>query len=312
MTLILFILVLGGMIFLHELGHFLAARFFKIPVEEFGFGLPPRLWTFWREKGSLSIDAQEVDIPTNFKLPFDWHEQLHKQVKASADRVNDRLVLRSIEAINPDPVEEEDSSAPLVVDANGKVLGRGLNPLPMAETPKAAPVVVHKGEVKLEGVLSRIDAGTEFTLNWLPIGGFVRARGENDPNVPDGLSAANPWQRLGVFFAGPAMNLLTAIVVYAFALAQMGIPITDKVLVDDVTPDSPAALAGFQAKDLLVKINGQAVTDIAQARTLIRQNMDTNVEFDIERDGRAVTIMAMPLSSRPVDKGALGVLLMRT
>ena len=39
--------------------------------------------------------------------------------------------------------------------------------------------------------------GTKFTLNLLPIGGFVRPKGENDPNIPDGLAAANPWKRLG-------------------------------------------------------------------------------------------------------------------
>src|SRR5258707_13535055 len=50
--------------------------------------------------------------------------------------------------------------------------------------------------------------GTDFTLNWLPIGGFVRPKGENDPNIPGGLAASSPWTRLGVLFAGPTMNLL--------------------------------------------------------------------------------------------------------
>src|SRR5512147_624259 len=50
--------------------------------------------------------------------------------------------------------------------------------------------------------------GTEFTLNWIPLGGFVRPKGENDPSVPGGLAASSPWTRLGVLFAGPTMNLL--------------------------------------------------------------------------------------------------------
>src|SRR3972149_2861686 len=55
--------------------------------------------------------------------------------------------------------------------------------------------------------------GTDFTLNWLPLGGFVRPKGENDPNVVGGLAAASPWVRLGVLFAGPLMNLLAGVLV---------------------------------------------------------------------------------------------------
>ena len=49
--------------------------------------------------------------------------------------------------------------------------------------------------------------GTEFTLNWLPLGGFVRPKGENDPNIPGELAASSPWTRLAVLFAGPTVNL---------------------------------------------------------------------------------------------------------
>ena len=54
--------------------------------------------------------------------------------------------------------------------------------------------------------------GTMYSLNWLPLGGFVRPKGENDPTVPGGLAAASPWVRLGVLFAGPAMNLLVGVI----------------------------------------------------------------------------------------------------
>ena len=41
--------------------------------------------------------------------------------------------------------------------------------------------------------------GTVFSLNWIPLGGFVRPKGENDPSVPGGLAAASPWVRLVVW-----------------------------------------------------------------------------------------------------------------
>ena len=52
--------------------------------------------------------------------------------------------------------------------------------------------------------------GTKFTLNWLPFGGFVRPKGENDPSIAGGMAAASPWKRIAVLLAGPTMNLLTA------------------------------------------------------------------------------------------------------
>ncbi len=199
MTLLIVIIVFGGMVFIHEFGHFLAARLFKIEVEEFGFGLPPKILTL-----------------------FKWQ-------------------------------------------------------------------------------------GTEFTLNALPIGGFVRPKGENDPNVMDGLAAANPWKRLGVLFAGPMMNLVTAIVVTSIIIAMTGVGVEGKVLIENVSDASPAQAAGIHANDILLSVNGQSVTTLDAARNLIRDAIDTPVTFDLERNGQKVKLVATPLSSRPKDQGALGV-----
>ena len=56
-TLIIFLLALGGMIFVHEFGHFIAARWAGIEVEEFGFGFPPRAFGFWRAKGFILLSV---------------------------------------------------------------------------------------------------------------------------------------------------------------------------------------------------------------------------------------------------------------
>ena len=77
---------------------------------------------------------------------------------------------------------------------------------------------------------------TDFTLNWLPLGGFVRPKGENDPTVPGGLAAASPWRRLFVLVSGPGMNLLTAVVIYAIIFSRVGVPDTSRVLVASVSP----------------------------------------------------------------------------
>jgi regulator of sigma E protease len=193
------VIVFGGMVFLHEFGHFVAARMCKIEVEEFGFGFPPKVVTL-----------------------FKWQ-------------------------------------------------------------------------------------GTEFTLNALPIGGFVRPKGENDPNVLDGLAAANPWKRLGVLFAGPLMNLLTAIVVTSIIIAQTGVGVPGKVLIESVSDNSPAQQAGIRANDTLLTVAGKPVSTLDEAKTLIRAGIDQPLEMTLERDGKPLAVTATPLSSRPAAQGALGV-----
>ncbi|TFH34521.1 MAG: RIP metalloprotease, partial [Anaerolineales bacterium] len=59
--------------------------------------------------------------------------------------------------------------------------------------------------------------GTRYTLNWIPLGGFVRTAGEDDPDVPDGLAASSKITRTLVLLAGPAANVILAF--FAFLVA---------------------------------------------------------------------------------------------
>ena len=60
MNILLFVLVFAGVILIHELGHYLLALFFKIEVEEFGFGLPPRAFRFWRRAGYFILNEKRT------------------------------------------------------------------------------------------------------------------------------------------------------------------------------------------------------------------------------------------------------------
>jgi regulator of sigma E protease len=183
-------------------------------------------------------------------------------------------------------------------------------PAEQAQPEPVKPVrVMQRGAVELQGSLTSIDTGTELTLNALPLGGFVRPRGENDPDVPDGLAAANPWKRLGVLFAGPLMNLITAVIVLTIVIAQSGISVPGTIKIAEVTGGSPAALAGLQNDDIIKSINGTKVSDVDATRVLIRANLDKPITLLIQRNGQQLTISATPLSSRSADQGALGVAL---
>ncbi len=149
--------------------------------------------------------------------------------------------------------------------------------------------------------------GTEFTIHALPLGGFIRPKGENDPNVPGGLASANPWKRLVVLFAGPLMNLITAVIVFAYIVSSQGMPVSGKIKIDLVAKNSPAQQAGLQEGDILLAINNEPVSEIEPAILLIRNNLDTSVELLVERNGEEIILTAMPLSSRSPQEGALGV-----
>ena len=66
---VLFIIVIGILVVVHELGHYLAARRFGVEAPEFGIGFPPRLFTFWKTNGLLEIQGRRIIIPKKFVLP---------------------------------------------------------------------------------------------------------------------------------------------------------------------------------------------------------------------------------------------------
>lgn len=147
---------------------------------------------------------------------------------------------------------------------------------------------------------------TEFTLNWIPLGGFVRPAGENDPNVPGGLSAASPWKRLFVLVSGPAMNLLAALLLYTIIFAQLGRPDLSTVQIMDVSADSPAQLAGLQPGDVVTQIDGAQIDSSEELRLLIYANLGDEITITYERDGAVATTTLVPRDPAPED-GAIGI-----
>ncbi len=76
MALLVFVLILGVLVFIHELGHFLAARWSKIGVEEFGFGFPPRLWS--RRRGNLTISINAIPFGGFVRLQGEQSDPEHR------------------------------------------------------------------------------------------------------------------------------------------------------------------------------------------------------------------------------------------
>jgi regulator of sigma E protease len=207
-TIVLFFLILGTLVVIHELGHFVTARLAGVRVLEFGIGFPPRA-----------------------------------------------KVLRS------------------------------------------------SGE-------------TLYTLNWLPIGGFVKLEGEDGDEGDDPRSFVNaPLRtRLVILLAGVAMNLALALLIFLF-IAWLATPLF-ALRFHAVDPGSPAARAGLQPGDAIVSIDGKRYELFGRyvgqtdQITDLRARAGETVKLGIERqDGqfREVTVTLRPRSEIDADTGPLGI-----
>jgi len=149
--------------------------------------------------------------------------------------------------------------------------------------------------------------GTKFTLNWLPFGGFVRPKGENDPNITGGMAAANPWRRIAVLLAGPTMNLLTAVILFISIYGVIGsLPDRNRVQLVDISPNSPASAAGLKAGDILVSVAGVEIHSLDAVRPVIYANLGKPLEFIYQRDGVNQEVTITPLAN-PGSSGAVGI-----
>ncbi|MFQ5857169.1 MAG: RIP metalloprotease RseP, partial [Anaerolineae bacterium] len=154
--------------------------------------------------------------------------------------------------------------------------------------------------------------GVKYTINLLPLGGFVRMVGEEgDFDTEGSLYQKQPWQRAIVLAAGPAMNLVLAAAVLALVL-WLGAPKPHgSVVVLEVAPDSPAAQAGLQAGDMIRAIGGE-VTDSTEAVVeATSKYLGQPTEVVIERNGDTFTrtVLFRRPQDRPRDQGAMGVVI---
>ena len=96
---------------------------------------------------------------------------------------------------------------------------------------------------------------TVYTLNLLPLGGFVKLEGENDPTDPRSLASKGVGTRFLVLVAGSFMNVVLAVVL----LSGLFMFTVGEIRVADVSPGSPADLARFLPGDTIIDVNGNRV-----------------------------------------------------
>jgi regulator of sigma E protease len=102
---------------------------------------------------------------------------------------------------------------------------------------------------------------TEYTLNWLPIGAFVRMTGEEDPSDPRSFAAASKKWRLITLAAGPFMNFIGGFVILALAYSLFATTPTEfQYRIQSVNENSVAQQLGLQPGDTILSVNGVSMT----------------------------------------------------
>jgi regulator of sigma E protease len=142
--------------------------------------------------------------------------------------------------------------------------------------------------------------GTIYSVNWLPLGGFVRLLGEEDPSDPQSLAAQPAWKRLIVLFAGSGMNIILPVLLFAIAfMIPRDVPI-GLAQVGAVMPGSPAAEAGLQPGDTIVELDGREVRNTADAGRIIRLKQGETIDFKIKRNDptEGTVILNVPVYAR--------------
>ena len=124
---------------------------------------------------------------------------------------------------------------------------------------------------------------TDYTVNAIPLGAFVRLLGEEDPTDPQSLAAQPKWKRTVIIGAGVIMNLILAITLFTAALM---IPHTVSIAgarIGEVVPNSPSASADLRAGDQILAVNGRHVDSQQDASYLLRLYQGSNIDLTIKR-----------------------------
>lgn len=164
--------------------------------------------------------------------------------------------------------------------------------------------------------------GVLFTVNWLPLGGYVKLQGEHDAaNKPGDYGAANLWVKTKILLAGVFINWITAVVLFT-GLALVGLPkvidnqytvasdtteIRKPVTIVRTTDDSPAEKAGLEVGDQIVRFAGQRLEQPSDLSALTAQYKGQSVEVIYNRDGTENTVRLTLRAENTNQQGHLGV-----
>jgi regulator of sigma E protease len=177
-------------------------------------------------------------------------------------------------------------------------------------TSKRAGVKVEEFGIGIPPRIFGIKRGeTIYSLNAIPIGAFVKAAGENDPTVPRSLAGKGPWTRLGIYAAGPVVNIFLAfILLSAFLALPYTVVAGNGIMVRAVVENSPAEQAGIEPGDVILEVAGQPIQNSADLSDMVNSvEAGTEISLTLLRDGQEVPKTVKPKFDEQQQEQVIGI-----
>ena len=276
--------ILLFLVVIHELGHFATARSLGVKVLEFGVGFPPRAFGFYTGNTRVLIAPNTRFI----NLSGETDLQPGSLVKVTSDEdAEGNLVARIIE------LPQTGGGWAARIGLKG-----GANEQPDAGEPEVVvdsdQLLKHEGKVRSVENGSMVLADMLYSVNWAPLGGFVRLAGESNPAIPRSLASKGVGTRFLVLVAGPLMNALLPIAIFTVLLMMPQDVLVGQVAVDAVTEGSPAQAAGIQQDDIILSSDGAKIENAGALIRYINLKGGSSMEWLVARGSHQELIRVTP------------------
>lgn len=151
---------------------------------------------------------------------------------------------------------------------------------------------------------------TRYSINAVPLGGFVKMVGEEDPKAPRSLASKGTGTRIMVLSAGSLMNALLPVLLFSIAFMVPHDVVSGQVVVEEVAAGAPAVQAGIEVGDTILSIDGNPVRHIGDVHRYIQLNLGKKLDVVVEHiDSTTETVQVVPRWRPPEGQGATGIVI---
>ena len=124
---------------------------------------------------------------------------------------------------------------------------------------------------------------TEYSINLIPLGGFVRMLGEEDPTDPRSFARQSAIKRSIVLVAGSFVNLILPVIIFSILLILPHDTINGDIAISSIAPGSPAARAGLESGDIITSVNETQIRSTQDLISEISKNLGQKTQFTIKK-----------------------------
>ena len=266
-TVLSLVIALSVVVFVHELGHLLAAKRAKVVVEEFGFGYPPRVFTFWHSEGDIVIGGKKIVIPRDFRLPKGLQARSLVVYQTGTDKKG-REVLTHVEEVEAGDAAIESASH---VDRLDPGTLFSVNAIPFGGFAR----MLGEEDPTFPGILA-----SKSTI----------------PRIVVLAAGAGMNLLMAVVFFALALRL------GAPAVAQ-----PENAVVNAVAPGSPAETSGLLPKDVILRADDQVIETITDLQVHTQAHLGVPVALTVQRADQTQQITVVPRVTPPEGEGPMGI-----